>query len=188
MGSFGHIVRFITRTRVFKFIDERDPSIWKRVVNEEKSGYMAHHGTTEPHGDDSDAEDGQGLGGVRTREEKGNDKDDDPSDRPRDSSQDTQVPDGHNHVSGVKIDPEKGRDVHLIDFLPNDPENPLNWSTSKKSFVTFLICLLTTGVYIGSAIFTAGIEDFMREFGVARVPATLGLTIFVAGYGLGPML
>ena len=28
----------------------------------------------------------------------------------------------------------------------------------------------------------------MREFGVARVPATLGLTIFVAGYGLGPML
>merc|ERR1711981_422677 len=98
------------------------------------------------------------------------------------------VPDGHNHVSGVKIDPEKGRDVHLIDFLPNDPENSLNWSTSKKSFVTFLICLLTTGVYIGSAIFTAGIEDFMREFGVARVPATLGLTIFVAGYGLGPML
>ena len=28
----------------------------------------------------------------------------------------------------------------------------------------------------------------MRDFGVAQVPATLGLTIFVAGYGLGPML
>ena len=121
---------------MFKFIDERDPSIWKRVVNEEKSGYMAHHGTTEPHGDDSDAEDGQGLGGVRTREEKGNDKDDDHSDRPRDSSQDTQVPDGHNHVSGVKIDPEKGRDVHLIDFLPNDPEVSLRDLQDRSKLTT----------------------------------------------------
>jgi DHA1 family multidrug resistance protein-like MFS transporter len=67
-------------------------------------------------------------------------------------------------------------------------QNPLNWSFGKKAFVTFLICLLTTGVYIGSAIFTAGIEDFMVQFGVAQVPATLGLCLFVAGYGLGPML
>ena len=54
--------------------------------------------------------------------------------------------------------------------------------------MTFLICLLTTSVYIGSAIFTAGIEDFMQKFKVAQVPATLGLCLFVAGYGLGPML
>jgi len=28
----------------------------------------------------------------------------------------------------------------------------------------------------------------MAEFGVAQVPATLGLTLYVAGYGLGPLL
>jgi len=67
-------------------------------------------------------------------------------------------------------------------------ENPQNWSTAKKFFVTFEICLLTTSVYVGSSIYTAGEQNIEAIFGVGQVPATLGLTLFVAGYGLGPML
>ena len=51
-----------------------------------------------------------------------------------------------------------------------------------------MICLLTTAVYIGSAIYSAGTMGVMEKFGVGEVPATLGLTLFVAGYGLGPMI
>jgi hypothetical protein len=40
-------------------------------------------------------------------------------------------------------------------------------------------------VYIGSAIYTAGTLDIMETFNVTQVEATLGLTIFVIGYGLG---
>lgn len=47
---------------------------------------------------------------------------------------------------------------------------------------------MTFGVYIGSAIYTAGILNVMQDFHVSQVAATLGLTLFVAGYGLGPML
>lgn len=47
---------------------------------------------------------------------------------------------------------------------------------------------MTFGVYIGSAIYTAGILGVMQDFHVSQVAATLGLTLFVAGYGLGPML
>ena len=54
--------------------------------------------------------------------------------------------------------------------------------------MTFEICLLTFSVYIGSAIYTAGTEDIVKVFGVSEVKATLGLTLFVAGYGLGPMI
>lgn len=54
--------------------------------------------------------------------------------------------------------------------------------------MTFEICLLTFSVYIGSAIYSAGIEDVVKEFGVSQVKATLGLTLFVAGYGVGPMV
>lgn len=57
-------------------------------------------------------------------------------------------------------------------------QNPKNWSRSKKFFVTFEICFLTFSVYIGSAIFTAGIEDVMHTFGVSQVAATLGLTLY----------
>jgi DHA1 family multidrug resistance protein-like MFS transporter len=58
----------------------------------------------------------------------------------------------------------------------------------KKFLVTFLICLLTFSVYIGSAIYSAGTEGVMEQFHVSQVAATLGLTLFVAGYGLGPMV
>ena len=47
---------------------------------------------------------------------------------------------------------------------------------------------MTFSVYIGSAIFTAGIVDVTQVFGVSRVAATLGLTLFVVGYALGPMI
>jgi DHA1 family multidrug resistance protein-like MFS transporter len=67
-------------------------------------------------------------------------------------------------------------------------QNPRNWSRPKKFFVTFEICFLTFSVYIGSAIYTPGLMSVMSEFGVAQVPATLGLTLYVAGYGLGPII
>ena len=53
--------------------------------------------------------------------------------------------------------------------------------------MTFNLCLLTFSIYIGSAIYAPGIEDIARQFGVSDVAATLGLTLFVAGYGIGPM-
>ena len=86
-------------------------------------------------------------------------------------------------------DPDKERsDYELIDWLPNDSKNPQNWSRGKKFFVTFEICLLTTSVYIGSAIYTAGLEGVMEQFHVSAVAALLGLTLFIVGYGLGPMV
>ena len=70
----------------------------------------------------------------------------------------------------------------------NLPQNPQNWTQAKKFWVTFEICILTFSVYVGSAIYTAGIVDITQAFGVSQVAATLGLTLFVVGYALGPML
>jgi hypothetical protein len=70
----------------------------------------------------------------------------------------------------------------------NVSKNPRNWSRAKRYFVTFEICFLTFSVYIGSAIYTPGLMGVMQEFGVAQVPAVLGLTLYVAGYGLGPII
>ena len=64
----------------------------------------------------------------------------------------------------------------------------MNWSVPKKVFVAFEICLLTFSVYIGSAIYSAGTESIVQDFGVSQTKATLGLSLFVAGYAIGPML
>lgn len=94
-----------------------------------------------------------------------------------------------NNLSVIRIDPEIGRDAHIVDWYgPDDPENPQHWSTVKKIWVTFEICLLTFSVYIGSAIYTPSILGVSETFGVSHVAATLGLTLFVLGYATGPML
>lgn len=76
----------------------------------------------------------------------------------------------------------------IIDWLENDPENPQNWSSSKKAMVSALICLLTTSVYIGAAIYTTGIEGISEQYHVSNTVALLGLTVFILGYGIGPIL
>lgn len=63
-----------------------------------------------------------------------------------------------------------------------------NWSLRKRVFVGFLIALLTFSVYVGSAIYTSSIPGVMQHFGVSQVVATLGLSVFVFAYGLGPAL
>ncbi|TKY85939.1 hypothetical protein EX895_004764 [Sporisorium graminicola] len=84
---------------------------------------------------------------------------------------------------------EDDTDPYLIDWNgESDPDNPLNWSKGRKAFVTAMLCLLTFSVYMGSAIYTPGVELFASYFGIGTVPATLGLTLFVLGYGLGPMI
>lgn len=92
-------------------------------------------------------------------------------------------------IESAKLDPEKGRDGQVVDWYGSDDEdNPMNWASPRKVFVTFQVCLLTFFVHIGSIIYSAGIEMVVKEFGVFQVAATLGLTLFVAGYGLGPTI
>jgi len=82
----------------------------------------------------------------------------------------------------------KEEDPNLVTWYgPNDTANPQNWSLFKKCCVTAEMCILTFSVYIGSAIYSPGYESLNRDFGISSVVATLGLTLFVIGYGIGPL-
>lgn len=70
----------------------------------------------------------------------------------------------------------------------DDPENPYNWPVLQKVIFAGEIAFLTLSVYMGSAIYTPGIDYLMEDLGITKVKATLPLTMFVIGYGLGPMV
>lgn len=70
----------------------------------------------------------------------------------------------------------------------DDPENPRNWSTFQKSFFILEVSFLTLVVYMGSAIYTPGVYEVQQSLGVSEIVAILPLTLFVIGYGLGPMI
>lgn len=94
-----------------------------------------------------------------------------------------------NDVDISKLETQKSNsDRKVVLFLQDDPANPQNWLFMKKCWVTCQLCLLTLSIYIGSAIYTSGEQGIVQQFHVSTVVATLGLTLFVLGYGLGPMI
>lgn len=70
----------------------------------------------------------------------------------------------------------------------HDPDNPHNWSSAKKLWVAMLLFIYTFSVYIGSSLYTASTPDIMEIYGVSNIVASLGLTMYVLAYGLGPMV
>ncbi|KAF2200847.1 benomyl/methotrexate resistance protein [Delitschia confertaspora ATCC 74209] len=76
----------------------------------------------------------------------------------------------------------------LVDwYTTDDPENPQNWSFGKKAVVSILIYTYTLAVYMGSAIYAPSEEGVMRRFGVSIQSASLGLSMYVLAYGIGPL-
>ncbi|GAA5976215.1 hypothetical protein JCM10908_005419 [Rhodotorula pacifica] len=76
----------------------------------------------------------------------------------------------------------------LVDFEENDPDRPQNWSSRKRLFIAALIAILTFGVYFGSAIYTPSVPGLMQDFKISQIGAISGLTLFVAAYGISPMI
>lgn len=80
------------------------------------------------------------------------------------------------------------RDVFIVSWDgEDDPENPYNWPIYYKFLFIVKVGIPTAFVYMASAIYTPGIDEIMEEMNVGRVLATLPLTLFVFGYGIGPM-
>lgn len=75
----------------------------------------------------------------------------------------------------------------LVTFTIDDPENPKNWSKAYKWYCTFVIAVTCLVVALCSSVITAGIGQVAEEFNISREVALLSITLFVVGFGVGPM-
>ncbi|CCD22927.1 Flr1p NDAI_0A07730 [Naumovozyma dairenensis CBS 421] len=106
-----------------------------------------------------------------------------------DSCKSNESSNGSTDDSTGNIKLEEKDDPYLVGWNgPEDPDNPQNWSTLKKTIVIFNVMLLTAVTYMGSSIYTPGEEQIRKEFHVGHVVATLNLSLYVLGYGLGPIV
>lgn len=69
-----------------------------------------------------------------------------------------------------------------------DPENPHNWTSRKKMYVSAVLFAYTFAAYIGSSLYTASVPAIRDKFGVNEDVANLGLALYVWGYGFAPMV
>ena len=107
-STFGQLARLVTGGKVFKYPEERDESFYQKYINSEKSANLARTGTA------SDPP-------PKDAEKDSNDGEPNASSTSSDTEVDKDLP--INEASGVKVDPEKGRDIHIVDWYgDNDPE------------------------------------------------------------------
>ncbi|CAI7584732.1 unnamed protein product [Penicillium discolor] len=82
----------------------------------------------------------------------------------------------------------KIEDWKMVTFTINDPENPKNWSKAYKWYCTMVVAFTCFVVAFCSSVITADVEGPIEEFGIGREVSLLVITVFVIGFGLGPML
>lgn len=88
------------------------------------------------------------------------------------------------------IMPQKTSDgVILVDwYTTDDPANPQNWGSWYKVWVVVIIWFYTFIVYATSAIYTPAEPFLMEKWNIGQSKASLGLSIYVLGYGVGPLI
>lgn len=76
----------------------------------------------------------------------------------------------------------------IVDFLPQDGSNPLQYSQAKKWAITALQALATLAVAFSSTAYSGGVFEIVKYFHVSTIVAILGVSLFVLGFAIGPLL
>ena len=76
----------------------------------------------------------------------------------------------------------------LVDFDgPDDPYRPLNWPMRKKVVTTVLYGFTTMGATFASSVYSPTVDSISADYGVGTEVSLLGLSLLLAGFGLGPI-
>ncbi|KZF21471.1 MFS general substrate transporter [Xylona heveae TC161] len=81
------------------------------------------------------------------------------------------------------------KDPNVIEWDgPDDPGNPQNWPLFKKWRVTIMLGMMTFCVTFASSVFSTAIVATSIRFHVSTEVMTLGVSLFVLGFALGPLM
>jgi DHA1 family multidrug resistance protein-like MFS transporter len=77
----------------------------------------------------------------------------------------------------------------LVEFDgPDDPYRPMNWPLRKKVVTTGLYGFVTMTASWASACYSPGTAQIAAEFNVGNQVSILGTSLFLIGFGIGPLL
>ncbi|AEO63931.1 uncharacterized protein THITE_2141914 [Thermothielavioides terrestris NRRL 8126] len=84
--------------------------------------------------------------------------------------------------SGTAADP------YIVDYQPHDRHDAMAFSRGRKWAIAVLHSLSTFAVTFASSAYASGIEGVAARFGASAEVATLGLSLYVLGFALGPLV
>ncbi|OJJ42251.1 hypothetical protein ASPZODRAFT_137397 [Penicilliopsis zonata CBS 506.65] len=176
-APLGQIIRLLTRNRYFQYPEEKPgfklPEPWIQLMNENNNGKEKEEGESDELTVKQSHDSGTTNNPDEARLEAG-------------EEQDITI----KRTYSMPIVPQRTKEgAILVDwYYTDDAENPHNWSNVKRALLATIICLYTFVVYTTSAIYTSSEQAIMAKFGVSELLATLGLSLYVLGYGTGPLI
>ena len=79
-------------------------------------------------------------------------------------------------------------DPYVVEFLPKDPHNPLNFSPSRKWLFTFIVTMPVFAVSFTSSAYSSSAAPVAQEFHVENETFDAGVALFVFGFAVGPAM
>lgn len=76
----------------------------------------------------------------------------------------------------------------LDEITLDDDEDPMKFSVWRKWTMTVLTTSTSLSVTFGSSVFSSAIGVMSKEFGVSDMVMLLGVSLYVTGFALGPLL
>lgn len=109
------------------------------------------------------------------------------------SSEKTPVGDGDGAEVGGVVQPQVSKelvDPDVVDWDgPGDPQNPKNWSSSKKWANVYVLAAITFFSPLISSMFAPGVPQVQEEFHSSdQTLATFVVSVFLLGYVAGPLV
>ncbi|KAK9350220.1 major facilitator superfamily domain-containing protein [Lipomyces doorenjongii] len=79
-------------------------------------------------------------------------------------------------------------DPFVVEFHKDDPGNPMNWGDVRKWFITTIVTFSAFAVTFTSSAYSVSAEKVFQDFDISTEVFTLGLSLFVLGFAIGPAL
>ena len=79
-------------------------------------------------------------------------------------------------------------DPYVVEWIPNDPRNPVLFGNGFKWAYTGCVAFATFGVSLGSSCYAGGIKEVLTQFQISQEVGTLGVSLYVLGFAIGPLL
>jgi MFS family permease len=93
-----------------------------------------------------------------------------------------------NIPSTVPVKEKSTDDPYLVQWNENDPENPYNWSTAKRSWMTFQLGMLAMVGSLASSITAPAMAVIGEDLGMSSEVTVLTVSLYVLGFIFGPCI
>lgn len=79
-------------------------------------------------------------------------------------------------------------DPFIVEFYSGDLSNPMNFTSTRKWFIIFIVTMSVFAVTLTSSAYSGSTNELLEQFHCSTELFALGISLYVLGFAIGPAL